>query len=180
MFFINPFIYAGGGDFESIATVTVGSGGASSIEFTSIPSTYQHLQLRAVLRSTYSGSTAAAVQMKVNGSGIDRNHALQGNGTSAIAYTGTSGYIFNAPGAASTASAFGAWVIDILDYASTTKNKVIRTFGGTDQNGIGFVEVTSGLEQTLSAITSLALAEPDPLYKLAQHSTVALYGVKAP
>ncbi len=39
MFFINPFIYAGGGDFESIATVTVGSGGAASIEFASIPST---------------------------------------------------------------------------------------------------------------------------------------------
>jgi len=46
MFFINPFIYAGGGDFESIATVTVGSGGAASIEFASIPSTFQHLQIR--------------------------------------------------------------------------------------------------------------------------------------
>jgi hypothetical protein len=32
-------------DFESIATVTVGGGGASSISFTSIPATYKHLQL---------------------------------------------------------------------------------------------------------------------------------------
>ena len=31
------------GDFESIATVTVSSGGQSTIEFTSIPSTYKDL-----------------------------------------------------------------------------------------------------------------------------------------
>jgi hypothetical protein len=34
------------GDYESIATVTVGSGGAANVEFTSIPATYTHLQLR--------------------------------------------------------------------------------------------------------------------------------------
>ena len=49
MFFINPFIFAAGGDFESIATVTVGGGGAASIEFTSIPGTYQHLQIRGII-----------------------------------------------------------------------------------------------------------------------------------
>jgi hypothetical protein len=35
---------AAAGDFESIATVTVGSGGSAVISFTSIPSTYAHLQ----------------------------------------------------------------------------------------------------------------------------------------
>jgi hypothetical protein len=38
--------------YESIATVTVGSGGASEVEFTSIPSTYTHLQIRALARNT--------------------------------------------------------------------------------------------------------------------------------
>jgi len=38
------------GDFESIATVTVGAGGSSEINFTSIPSTYQHLQIRILSR----------------------------------------------------------------------------------------------------------------------------------
>ena len=45
------------GDFESIATVTVGSGGASSIEFTSIPGTYQHLQVRGLLRQSSSSAS---------------------------------------------------------------------------------------------------------------------------
>ena len=44
---------AGGGtSYESIATVTVGAGGSSSISFTSIPSTYKHLQIRAITRDT--------------------------------------------------------------------------------------------------------------------------------
>lgn len=33
-------------DYDSIATTTVGAGGAASITFSSIPSTYQHLQIR--------------------------------------------------------------------------------------------------------------------------------------
>ena len=40
------------GDYQSIATTTVGAGGAASISFTSIPATYQHLQIRAIGRSS--------------------------------------------------------------------------------------------------------------------------------
>jgi hypothetical protein len=36
------------GDYESIATVSVGGGGAADVEFTSIPGTYTHLQIRAL------------------------------------------------------------------------------------------------------------------------------------
>ena len=45
------------GSYESIATVTVGSGGSSYIEFTSIPGTYTHLQIRGILRNTGSSSS---------------------------------------------------------------------------------------------------------------------------
>ena len=45
--------------YESIATVTVGAGGSSSISFTSIPSTYKHLQLRGIINSTKSGASGA-------------------------------------------------------------------------------------------------------------------------
>jgi hypothetical protein len=44
------------GDFESIATVTVGGGGAATVEFTSIPATYTHLQLRYIAQKTSNGS----------------------------------------------------------------------------------------------------------------------------
>jgi hypothetical protein len=178
MFFINPFIYAGGGDFESIATVTVGSGGANTIEFTSIPSTYQHLQIRALVRSNYP-SAQPALAMRINGTNIDRNHSLYGDGASATAYTGTGGNISHSTGGSASASMFSAIVVDVLDYTSTTKNKVVRAFSGGDRNGSGFVEIPSALEQTTSAITSIALLEPDTLYRFVQYSTAALYGVRA-
>ena len=45
--------------YESIATVSVGSGGQSSIVFSSIPSTYKHLQLRAIARTDYAAASIA-------------------------------------------------------------------------------------------------------------------------
>jgi hypothetical protein len=42
-------LWAPGKDFDSIATTTVGAGGASTITFSSIPSTYRHLQIRLFL-----------------------------------------------------------------------------------------------------------------------------------
>jgi hypothetical protein len=39
--------------YEAIATVTVGSGGATDIEFTSIPGTYTDLLIKSSLRSDW-------------------------------------------------------------------------------------------------------------------------------
>ena len=167
------------GDYESIATITAGSGGVQSLVFTSIPTGYQHLQIRAVLRSTY-GIDQPALSIQLNGTQIDRNHGLYGGGSSASAYSGTSGYISHTNGNTAPASMFSAIIIDILDYTSTTKNKVVRAFSGGDRNGSGFVEMTSGLEITTSVVSSVGIWEPDTSYKIAQHSTAALYGVKAP
>ena len=73
--------------YESIATVTVGSGGQSSIAFTSIPSTYKHLQLRAIMRSEYAGDDYPVISF--NGSTTTTRHFIEGNGANASAY-GTS------------------------------------------------------------------------------------------
>ena len=190
MFFINPFIYAGGGDFESIATVTVGSGGASEIEFTNIPGTYQHLQLRGIGRISTSSTYWGNLKLQLNGDTADSTyskHILYGNGASAGA-TGDGGdgnglYFFYTSGNSSVTSMFGAVVMDILDYASTSKNKTVRAFGGWDNNGTGstdtqkgYAHLSSGMWPSTSAITSLKLV----CSNLVQHSTYALYGVKAP
>jgi hypothetical protein len=172
-----------GGDFESIATVTVGSGGASTIEFTSIPSTYQHLQIRMVGRE--SGSvTGNAARLRLNsdtGSNY-ATHRIDGNGSAA----GAVGYasldridVQRVTGASAAASTFGVMVVDILDYASISKNKTVRALGGCDLNGSGFVNLTSGLWMSTSAITTLTLL-PIGTASWAQHTTAALYGVKAP
>ena len=184
MFFLNPFaLAAAGGDFESIATVTVGSGGASSIEFTSIGTGWQHLQLRFIARTAYSAAEDL-INIKVNtdtGSNY-AYHALFGNGSSASANNFTSqtvAYAQRATATSATSSVFGAGVLDILDYASTSKNKTFRGLGGWDNNGSGTIYVYSNLWMSTAAITALTLTSYQSS-NFSQHSTFALYGVKAP
>jgi hypothetical protein len=186
MFFINPFIYAGGGDFESIATVTVGSGGAADITFSSIPSTYQHLQLRMICRDVGTSNAGRELGMQFNGSTATNytTHQLYGDGSGAFAaVVGTStsdprNYPAWIPQNGTTSSAFGAVVIDILDYASTSKNTTARSLSGWDANGSGFVLLRSGLWRLTDAVSSIKVF-PN-VANFAQYSTAALYGVKAP
>jgi hypothetical protein len=186
MFFINPFIYAGGGDFESIATVTVGSGGAASIEFTSIPSTYQHLQVRMI--ATGARSDGNPGWWVVNGefnSDTGNNgssHNLWGNGatTGADGTTSTKVQVGTVNGYSSDSTTLCANIIDILDYASTTKNKTVRHFSGADRNGAGHVALGSGLWMNTNAITSIKIVPDSGLTGFRRYTTAALYGVKAP
>ena len=183
-----------GGDFEAISSVTVGSGGASSIEFTSIPSTYQHLQIRLIGRYADTGSSGLwNYNMRLNGndSALYISHQLRGNGTSALPGTsGTNQTSFALgnqsliPRTNELANVFGASIIDILDYANTSKNRVIRNLSGVDLNGVsldtvttGNVHIESGLFRSTTAVSSVTLFS---IYNWAQHSTAALYGVKAP
>ena len=53
-------------NFDSIATVTVGAGGSSSITFSSIPSTYTHLQIRFMAKETAVGSGVDGVLLTFN------------------------------------------------------------------------------------------------------------------
>lgn len=176
-----------GGALESIATVTVGSGGASSIQFTSIPGTYQHLQLRWIARGTGTGNYPASSIPVFNGDTTQANyyqHALEGNGSGAYsgAWSGNWAGMFRIGGTAMTSNCFAAGVTDILDYASSTKTKVMRTFEGGEQNTTpSRVWVCSTLWNSQSAITTFSItADSTYMVKFAQHSTFALYGVKAP
>jgi hypothetical protein len=168
------------GDFESIATVTVGSGGAASISFSSIPATYQHLQLRFIAQDV---SSAQYFLVSYNGetsTSFYTWHALEGNGTTAVAFataTGTfSGNVVNYA-AGATGSIFSAGVIDILDYANTNKNKTFRALAGYDANGSGFIILNSGLFLKTDAISSISITYNGGT-NFAQNSQVALYGIK--
>ena len=177
------FPIAAGGDFESIATVTVGSGGASSIEFTSIPGTYQHLQVRIVGRSSKSDTLDfGKLQINSDTGSNYRYHYLLGNGSAASAGGSSGTYIDTGYISASTSTAglMGAFVIDILDYASTSKNTVTRLFGGADRNGEGYANIYSGLWVNTDAVTSLKFFPGGASTSWQQHSTAALYGIKAP
>jgi hypothetical protein len=68
-------------------------------------------------------------------------------------------------------------IIDILDYASTSKNKTVRRFTGRDFNGSGIVDVGSGLWMSTSAVTAVSITATTNSF--GQYSTAALYGVRA-
>ena len=167
--------------FDSIATVTVGSGGASSIDFTSIPSTYKHLQIRFIARLTGNNDAdGQAMSIQTNGdtSGYAL-HFLYGNGSTTAAGASTStvemvAWRITTP--TQTSGVFGAGVIDILDASSTSKYKTLRSIGGFDNNGAGIIALNSGLTQSTSAITSIKLFRSGQTF--AQYSQFALYGIK--
>ena len=181
-----------GGAMESIATVTVGSGGASSIEFTSIPGTYQHLQLRGVLRGTGTQGGGNYYNNYITFNGVTTGtsyawHYLMGNGAAAEAYGVASTNVINSYFTTANAltSNFAAVVVDILDYASTSKATTLRQFNAFDNNNTGssnyhkgFVTVASGLYTSTDAVTSIKMTPSFDSF--AQHSQVALYGIKAP
>jgi hypothetical protein len=174
--------------YESIATVLVGSGGSATISFTSIPSTYKHLQIRGIARSTRADFAIDQLYTRFNSdTGSNYSwHWLSGNGSTASTDVGTSATSMNlgwfaTNAAASVTNAFGGLVIDILDYANTSKYKTVRTLIGNDLNGggspfTGTVSLISGLWQSTSAITSISF---DPsAADFAQYSSFALYGIR--
>lgn len=173
-----------GGDFESISTVTVGAGGASTITFSSIPATYKHLQLRMICRSSYSGYDAPVI--KVGNTTIDTGanyawHYLYGD-TGGVGSSGSSSTTDTRLGktadASMTSNVFGTKIIDILDYSNTNKYKTIRALGNFDNNGTGQIELDSILWMNTSSITDIRFT----LYNsgnYVQYSHFALYGIKA-
>jgi hypothetical protein len=160
--------------YESIQTVTVGSGGSSSAAFTSIPATYTHLQIRSLYRI----SSSAEIKLEINGvttTGSYWRHYLQGSG----AGVGVGGNNNNSMGGyyETNTDIFGTHVIDILDYKNTNKIKVVRTLWGFDANGSGYAGISSGFETSITAaITSISLVPTGGTFT--QHSSFALYGIK--
>ena len=173
------------GDYESIATVTVGSGGAASVTFSSIPATYAHLQVRCIARDDR-GSNENSIAAYYNADSAGTNygwHFLSGDGSSAsagdvLANSGVPLSFGIAASANITAGIFGTSVIDILDYANTNKFKTNRVLMGMDRNGGGLVRLISGLWRSTAAISTINIF-PFASASFVQYSHFALYGIKA-
>jgi len=168
------------GAYESIATVTVGSGGTASVTFSSIVGTYSHLQIRGIARQSGTGATQP---MLLTANGVTSGYAVhnvRGNGTATSATGDTAQaniYLQDQLATASNnASVFSAFVIDLLDYANTNKNKTFRVLMGIDDNGSGRVALNSGLLQSTSAVTSLTLTPNSGNF--VEYSSFALYGIR--
>lgn len=184
---ITAGLYAGGvppvtNSYESIATVT-GDGSAGTLSFTSIPSTYTHLQIRGICRDGRAVSVDTGYFVINSDTGTNyAYHHLQGNGSSASAGAASSSAPSNTsqfviPGTSAGASMMGTIVTDFLDYKNTNKYKTVRTLSGTDLNGSGNAWFSSSLWMNTNAITRIDLTTGTGS-AWTSTTTFALYGIK--
>ena len=168
--------YEGLGDFNSIQTVTVGAGGTSTINFTSIPQTYSHLQIRiSALKNTFGWTTG-----RLNGFTTGYTyHDIRGNGSSANSASGSGAgfdpmYMMLNADVSSPGLYPLTGIIDILDYSDTNKNKTVRTLSGSDGNAtISYLQLISNLSANTAAVTSISIFGGT----FNQYSTISLYGI---
>jgi hypothetical protein len=174
---------SGSGSFESIATVT-GTGSSDTITFSSIPSTYKHLQLR-ILAKNSGGTSTSPIYLRFNGDSTTLNyayHELYGNGTSAVASGATDTNLYLGSFSVNTTGLtdiYGAGIVDIHDYASTSKYKTVRSIAGANANTTSTsfrLNLNSGLWQSTSAINSISVINLGGSYSTS--STIALFGIK--
>lgn len=177
--------------YESIATITVTSA-QNAFTFSSIPSTYKHLQLRGVARSTRNANAGSIYNtVTINGialgtSGTWAFHRAVANGAGtwyADGVTSTQYIGMTEPNGAQYSSGnYESFVIDILDYTSTNKGKTFFAFCGETNGGGAYGDsfgVHSGMVPTSSAISSITFtAWAGTNYDFDAQTQVALYGIK--
>ena len=158
----------------SQASVTFSSGG--------VWADYQHLQIRATVRTDRSPINYGICNLIFNSDTTSSyaNHEFYGTDGSVQTDANTSDanirVALRGAGLGSAANSFGAGVVDILDINSTNKNTTIRTLtGSTDEAIIG---LGSGAYFKTDAITSLTLS-PEVGSNIVTGSRFSLYGLKA-
>lgn len=167
--------------FIKIASVTVGSGGASSIDFTSIPSTYTDLVIKISARTNRS---AAADSLKLTFNGSTSGFSARGLGGS-----GSTPFSFTNVGSASiedsvfttaannTASTFSNGEIYIPNYAGSNNKSISADSVNENNASEAYTLFEAGLWSNTSAITSIKLAPLNGTL-INQYSTAVLYGIK--
>lgn len=161
--------------FESIVTLT--PGGTNTAEFSAIPQTYNHLQIRGTYRCT---NVAGTIRLRFGNGGIDTgsnytHHEMSGSGSgSGTAWTsvgGDSAYLF----LESQRNYWWSFVIDIINYKDTNKWKVSQTRIGGDNNGVGYVGYASDMWMSNDPITNIRFYTQSGNFD--GGSQFALYGI---
>lgn len=166
---------------KALQTVTVGSGGVSSISFTSIPQTYTDLVVKISARDARA-VVASSIVLQINGSTASSGsyRRIYGDGAAAFSDSSTgettvqSGH---SDGNSATASTFGSVEIYIPNYAGTTYNKSFSSDGVAETNGTTtYISMVAGLWANTAAITQITI-KPATAVNFLQYSTATLYGV---
>jgi hypothetical protein len=163
--------------FVKIATVTVGSGGAATMAFSSIPSTYTDLKLCLSTRST---GNAGGINLTFNGDTANNYNSrrLYGNGSNAYSATYSTQpaiYLWDETPSTNTANTFSSIDVYVPNYAGST-SKSVSSDGVSENNATNTnMSMVAGLWSGTSAITAITLVDGGANF--AQYSTATLYGI---
>jgi hypothetical protein len=159
--------------FVKIATVTVGSGGAATMAFSSIPSTYTDLVIKYSTRDADTGGSA--VYVTFNGLSTNRTmRTLVGTGSVANSSNWTVIYGRGDSGDR-TANTFSNGEIYIPNYAGSN-NKSVSIDSVEENNATGaYAALAAGLWASTDAITSITLTPS--VANFVQYTTATLYGI---
>jgi hypothetical protein len=169
--------------FVLIASVTVGSGGAANIDFTSIPSTYTDLLLKVSPRSSVSGDTVFRIRFNSDTGTNYKWIRLVGNGAAASSQnqaTFGAGYNTSLFGQQSlstdTASTFGNSDIYVPNYTSANYKSASIDSVSENNSTTANAALWSGLWEDTASITTITLSS-EGANNFAQYSTAYLYGI---
>jgi len=175
---------AAGATFQLLES-TVLTGSQASVEFTNLTTkyaaTYQHLQLRYVVRSDSSnGFEEISFVFNPSTGGTYRAHGLIANGSSVFSIDAIANQFatYSAVGNGAASGSYGAGVMDILDPFETSKNTTARALGGRLTSGANGVGLGSGAWFNTESISTIRMS---PIYasNWIQGTRFSLYGIKA-
>jgi hypothetical protein len=160
--------------YQLIASVTVGAGGAASMDFTSIPSTYTDLVILMSSKRTNSGGSGSAM-MQFNGVTTSYSYVrVFGNGSTASSGSGTDPLIGEAGEFSETG--YSSNYVYIPNYTSSN-NKSYSADGLRENNATAaFMQFIAGLWSNTAAITSISIKPVTGTW--IQYTTATLYGIK--
>lgn len=165
--------------FVKIASINVGAGGASYLQFSSIPQNYTDLLIVCSLRGSYSYSGNLGLVLTVNSQTAGNAKNIEANGSGYASYTNaSSAQAGTFGGNLITANSFSNTSIYITNYQSTG----IKTFvadSAWEQNATSaFMNLIGSTITNGAAITSIILGDGTAGAGFTQYSTATLYGIK--
>ena len=161
-------------NMRAIQTVTVGAGGASTIQFTSIPQTYTDLKILLSARSTGTNQT---ISIQFNSDTTSTNYrrlALGAAGSTTFSQNINDQGIGYMPISTYTANTFGNAEIYIPNYTSTSAKSFYTDSVAENNAAEAYLGLIANTYTGTAAISSITLSGSA---NFAQYSTATLYGI---
>ena len=151
---------------------------AASVTFSNIPQT-GYTDLKVVCSTRQTGAVAtASINFTFNGSSTGFTYrALQGSGSAASSFSGSTGYFGQGDGASATANTFGNAEFYIPNYTGSTNKSISADTVDENNATAAYAQMTAILWSNTAAITSIGLVSGNGSW--AQYSTFSLYGLAA-